>query len=49
MDKHCNSNAVGWLIVFFTMLFAVSEAADRLGFDQISGLIDQPTALETLV
>lgn len=33
------SNAVGWLIVFFTMLFAVSEAADRLGFDQISGLI----------
>ncbi|EMI9729715.1 mechanosensitive ion channel [Acinetobacter baumannii] len=33
------SNAVGWLIVFFTMMFAVSEAADRLGFDQISGLI----------
>ncbi|ENH4942691.1 mechanosensitive ion channel [Acinetobacter baumannii] len=33
------SNAVGWLIVFFTMLFAVSEAAVRLGFDQISGLI----------
>ncbi len=33
------SNAVGWLIVFFTMLFAVSEAADRLGFEQISGLI----------
>ncbi|MEZ6840810.1 mechanosensitive ion channel [Acinetobacter baumannii] len=33
------SNAVGWLIVFFTMLFAVSEAADRLGFDRISGLI----------
>ncbi|MCA4309570.1 mechanosensitive ion channel [Acinetobacter baumannii] len=33
------SNAVGWLIVFFTMLFAVSEAADRFGFDQISGLI----------
>ncbi|EPL1659064.1 mechanosensitive ion channel [Acinetobacter baumannii] len=33
------SNAVGWLIVFFTMLFAVSEAAERLGFDQISGLI----------
>lgn len=33
------SGAVGWLIVFFTMLFAVSEAADRLGFEQISGLI----------
>lgn len=33
------SNAVGMLIVFFTMLFAVSEAANRLGFDQVSGLI----------
>lgn len=30
---------VGYLIVFFTMLFAVSEAADRLGFEQVSGLI----------
>ena len=30
---------VGYLIVFFTMLFAVSEAANRLGFEQISGLI----------
>lgn len=30
---------IGYLIVFFTMLFAVSEAANRLGFDQISGLI----------
>ena len=30
---------VGYLIVFFTMLFAVSEAANRLGFDQISLLI----------
>lgn len=30
---------VGYLIVFFTMLFAVSEAANRLGFDQISALI----------
>lgn len=30
---------VGYLIVFFTMLFAVSEAANRLGFDQISDLI----------
>ena len=30
---------VGYLIVFFTMLFAVSEAANRLGFEQVSGLI----------
>ncbi|CAB1222581.1 mechanosensitive ion channel [Acinetobacter bouvetii] len=30
---------VGYLIVFFTMLFAVSEAANRLGFEQISALI----------
>ncbi|AMW79585.1 hypothetical protein AMD27_12275 [Acinetobacter sp. TGL-Y2] len=30
---------VGYLIVFFTMLFAVSEAANRLGFQQISELI----------
>lgn len=30
---------VGYLIVFFTMLFAVSEAANRLGFEQISTLI----------
>ena len=33
------SCVVGYLIVFFTMLFAVSEAANRLGFDQVSGLI----------
>lgn len=33
------SNLVGYLIVFFTMLFAVSEAADRLGLSQISELI----------
>ncbi len=33
------SDIVGYLIVFFTMLFAVSEAASRLGFEQISGLI----------
>lgn len=33
------SNIIGYLIVFFTMLFAVSEAANRLGFEQISGLI----------
>lgn len=33
------SSIVGYLIVFFTMLFAVSEAANRLGFEQISGLI----------
>lgn len=30
---------VGYLIVFFTMLFAVSEAANRLGFEQVSNLI----------
>lgn len=30
---------VGYLIVFFTMLFAVSEAANRLGFSQVSELI----------
>ena len=33
------SSVVGCLIVLFTMLFAVSEAANRLGFEQISGLI----------
>ncbi|NHB57585.1 mechanosensitive ion channel [Acinetobacter sp. 194] len=33
------STVVGYLIVFFTMLFATSEAANRLGFDQVSGLI----------
>lgn len=33
------SCVVGYLIVFFTMLFAVSEAANRLGFEQISVLI----------
>jgi len=33
------SCVVGYFIVFFTMLFAVSEAANRLGFEQISGLI----------
>jgi hypothetical protein len=33
------SDVVGYLIVFFTMLFAVSEAANRLGFEQISTLI----------
>ena len=30
---------IGYMIVFFTMLFAVSEAANRLGFEQVSGLI----------
>jgi len=30
---------IGYLIVFFTMLFAVSEAANRLGFEQVSHLI----------
>lgn len=33
------SCVVGYLIVFFTMLFAVSEASNRLGFEQISHLI----------
>ena len=33
------SKIIGHLIVFFTMLFAVSEAANRLGFDQVSELI----------
>ena len=33
------SCVVGYLIVFFTMLFAVSEAANHLGFEQVSGLI----------
>ncbi|QQN38734.1 mechanosensitive ion channel [Acinetobacter sp. CS-2] len=33
------SSIIGYLIVFFTMLFAVSEAANRLGFEQISALI----------
>lgn len=33
------SNAVAYLLVFFTMLFAVTEAANRLGFDQVSGLV----------
>lgn len=33
------SDLVGYLIVFFTMLFASIEAANRLGFTNISGLI----------
>ncbi|HRM14447.1 MAG TPA: mechanosensitive ion channel [Acinetobacter parvus] len=33
------SDIIGCLIVFFTMLFAVSEAADRLGLEQVSVLI----------
>jgi hypothetical protein len=33
------SGAVGTLIIFFTMLFAISEAAHRLGLEQVSGLI----------
>lgn len=33
------SNAVAYLLVFFTMLFAVSEAANRLGFTQVNELI----------
>ena len=33
------SDVIGYLIVFFTMLFAVSEAANRLGLEQVSALI----------
>jgi len=33
------SQAVGKLIVFFVMLFALTEAAGRLGFDQVEGLV----------
>ena len=33
------SSLIGFLIVFFTMLFAVSEAANRIELDQVSGLI----------
>jgi len=33
------SDVIGYLIVFFTMLFAVSEAANRLGLEQVSVLI----------
>ena len=33
------SGIIGCLIGFFTMLFAVSEAADRLGLEQVSVLI----------
>ena len=33
------SCVLGYLIVFFTMLFAVSEAANRLGLEQVSILI----------
>jgi len=34
------SRFVGRLIVFFVMLFAVVEAADMVGFDQVSGLVE---------
>ena len=33
------SSMIGCLIIFFTMLFAVSEASNRLGLSQISDLI----------
>lgn len=33
------SSVIGYLIVFFTMLFAVSEAGYRLGLNQVSDLI----------
>ncbi len=33
------SEVVGYVVIFFAMLFAVTEAANRLGFDQVSHLI----------
>lgn len=33
------SDLVGRVLVFFVMLFAVVEAANRLGFEQVSGLV----------
>lgn len=33
------SNLMGCLVIFFTMLFAISEAANRLGFEQITHLV----------
>lgn len=33
------SDVVGYLIIFFAMLFAVTEAANRLGLEQVSHLI----------
>lgn len=33
------SSLIGCLVIFFTMLFAVSEAANRLGFEQITHLV----------
>ena len=33
------SDLISYLIVFFTMLFAISEAANRLGLEQVSVLI----------
>ena len=38
-DAATPSQLAGKLIVFFAMLFAVVEAAGRLGFDQVSGLV----------
>jgi hypothetical protein len=33
------SDIVGYLLIFFAMLFAVVEASNRLGFEQVSNLI----------
>ena len=33
------SDLIGYLVIFFAMLFAVTEAAHRLGFQQVSDLI----------
>jgi len=39
LGNHKVSQIIGCLIVFFTMLFAVSEAANRLELNQVSDLI----------
>ncbi len=38
-DRATPSQLTGKLIVFFAMLFAVTEAANRIGFSQMSGLV----------
>ena len=39
MGTQLLSNIIGKLIIFFTMLFAIIEAANRLGFDRVSDLV----------
>jgi hypothetical protein len=38
-DRFVPSRVAGVLVVFFAMLFAIVEAADRLGFNQVSDLV----------